>query len=168
MIEYIILGFLMRQAMTGYDIKQYMGYSTAYFMDASFGSIYPALKRLTEKGLISLSEVVEGGKLKKVYSITNAGRESFSKWLGSPIEASKNNISGSLTKIFFLSYLPKEQAAALLHGYIRDIDEYRQGLTKLRELVILHANGFELSTLDFGLDYYTFIIDWYSRYLQNL
>ncbi len=168
MIEYMILGFLMRQDMTGYDIKRMMSYSTAYFMDASFGSIYPALKRLAEKGLITLTEVAEGGKLKKLYAVTGAGRDTFSQWLCTPIDASKNSISASLTKIFFLGHLPQEQAKALLQGYVGDIAAYREGLTQLRQTILQYADPFELSTLDFGLAYYAFIIDWYSRYLQTL
>ena len=46
MLEYIILGFLMGCAASGYDLKQYMAESTSYFFYASYGSIYPALKRL--------------------------------------------------------------------------------------------------------------------------
>ncbi|WP_236880832.1 PadR family transcriptional regulator [Clostridioides difficile] len=49
MLEYIILGFLMEKELSGYDLKQIMSESTSYFFDASFGSIYPALKRLETK-----------------------------------------------------------------------------------------------------------------------
>ncbi|WP_088185748.1 PadR family transcriptional regulator [Desulfosporosinus sp. FKA] len=57
MTEYILLGFLMQNSMTGYDIKQHMSMSTSYFIDASFGSIYPALKRLEQKGFILIFDV---------------------------------------------------------------------------------------------------------------
>lgn len=49
MLEYIILGFLLSKDLTGYDLKQRMAKSTSFFFDASFGSIYPALKRLEAK-----------------------------------------------------------------------------------------------------------------------
>ena len=70
MLEYIILGFLMRRKATGYDLKQYMAESTSYFFDASYGSIYPALKRLEEKKFLCSEEQVTGGKFKKLYSVT--------------------------------------------------------------------------------------------------
>ena len=63
MLEYIILGFLMRRKATGYDLKQYMAESTSYFFDASYGSIYPALKRLEEKKFLCSEEQVTGGKI---------------------------------------------------------------------------------------------------------
>ena len=81
MLEYIILGFLMGCAASGYDLKQYMAESTSYFFDASYGSIYPALKRLEEKKLILSEEKVTGGKFKKLYSITEEGRGVFLTWL---------------------------------------------------------------------------------------
>ena len=77
MIEFIILGFLMTNNMTGYDIKQKMSISTSNFIDASFGSIYPTLKRLEQKKLICFEEIVENGKLKKVYCVTEQGKKEF-------------------------------------------------------------------------------------------
>lgn len=49
MLIYVILGFLCEKDMTGYEIKQKMTISTSNFIDASFGSIYPMLKKM-EKG----------------------------------------------------------------------------------------------------------------------
>ncbi|TQW48753.1 helix-turn-helix transcriptional regulator [Clostridioides difficile] len=91
MLEYIILGFLMEKELSGYDLKQIMSESTSYFFDASFGSIYPALKRLETKGYIHYHEVIDGNKLKKLYSITNTGKEVFLEWLKKPINFSKTN-----------------------------------------------------------------------------
>jgi DNA-binding PadR family transcriptional regulator len=75
--EYILLGFLMERDMTGYDMKQHMSFSTSYFVDASFGSIYPSLKRLQQKRLVESNETVEKGKLKKPIPSTSTGRRNF-------------------------------------------------------------------------------------------
>ncbi|MGO0861788.1 PadR family transcriptional regulator [Clostridioides difficile] len=107
MLEYIILGFLMEKELSGYDLKQRMSTSTSYFFDASFGSIYPALKRLEEKGYIYYREVIDGGKLKKLYSITDIGKSYFLEWLEKPIKFSKTK-QDHLVNIFFYEYLPKE------------------------------------------------------------
>ncbi len=52
MLQFVILGFLMNCDMNGYAIKKKMSLSTVNFVDASFGSIYPALKRLHQHGYI--------------------------------------------------------------------------------------------------------------------
>lgn len=61
---------------TGYEIKK-MSSDThyAYFVDASFGSIYPALSKLEVEGCLTSHEEREPGKpARKVYSITDKGR----------------------------------------------------------------------------------------------
>ena len=95
MLEYIILGFLMGCAASGYDLKQYMAESTSYFFYASYasyGSIYPALKRLEERKLILSEEKVTGGKFKKLYSITEEGRGVFLTWLKQPVRFAKTRL----------------------------------------------------------------------------
>ncbi len=50
----------------------------AYFIDASFGSIYPALAKLEAEGLVtSHVEQQDGKPAKKIYSITETGRRAF-------------------------------------------------------------------------------------------
>ena len=58
MLEHIILGFLMTKDRSGYDLKWLMENSTSYFINASFGSVYPALKRLAQKNLVTLHAVL--------------------------------------------------------------------------------------------------------------
>lgn len=168
MTEYILLGFLMCRDLTGYDMKQFMSNSTSYFVDASYGSIYPSLNRLEQKGLILSKEIITNRKLKKVYSITEKGTEAFTMWLSAPIEASKSSISTALAKIFFFRYLPFETAIELIQQYIRDIEQYKNNLLTLKEVIKNENDEYELSTLDFGLDYYDFVINWYENYLKKI
>ena len=54
-VRTICLAILTRGDATGYEIKKLFedgGYR--HFVEASFGSIYPALNRLTEEGLVSV------------------------------------------------------------------------------------------------------------------
>ena len=56
-VRTICLGILTRGDATGYEIKKLFeddGYQ--HFVEASFGSIYPALNRLTEEGYVSVRE----------------------------------------------------------------------------------------------------------------
>lgn len=168
MIDFIILGFLIKKSMSGYDIKQQMGYSTSNFIDASFGSIYPSLKRLEQKGFLQSEEVVSNGKIKKVYSITEQGKDEFLRWLKEPIKASKSSIEAALSKIFFYKNLPKEDAINLINRYIEDVTKLKENLLALKGGVGPHADNFEICTLNFGLDFYEFTINWYKNYLVNL
>ncbi len=73
---------------TGYQIRKLSTEGEyAYFVDASYGSIYPALARLeTDKMVTSRVEQQEGRPAKKVYSITELGRETFRKSLFNDID----------------------------------------------------------------------------------
>lgn len=73
---------------TGYEIrKQSIEGDFSYFVDTSFGAIYPALSRLTEEGLVECRDEVNPGKpARKVYSITPAGRKAFVDALHTPVE----------------------------------------------------------------------------------
>ena len=48
----VILGMIALGKQTGYDIKQFVDKSTRHFWAASYGQIYPELRRLEEQGLI--------------------------------------------------------------------------------------------------------------------
>ena len=47
----VILGFLAVEPRSGYDIKEQVDKSTRFFWAASYGQIYPELKRLAGDGL---------------------------------------------------------------------------------------------------------------------
>jgi len=75
--RYAILGMLLDNPSTGYEIKSLMSRSTVYFWRESDSTIYPTLKVLAEEGKV-LSEIVYVGKKKKeVFSITETGRMEF-------------------------------------------------------------------------------------------
>ena len=49
---YVILGMVRREPRSGYEIKALVDNSTRFFWAASYGQIYPELKRLSEAGLV--------------------------------------------------------------------------------------------------------------------
>jgi len=70
---------------TGYQIRKlsFEG-EYSYFVDASYGSIYPALAKLELDELVIGREEIHPGKpARKVYSITDAGRAEFREALKS-------------------------------------------------------------------------------------
>lgn len=78
-VKTLCLGVLSRGDASGYEIrKAFDEGALSHFSDAGFGSIYPALKRLTEDGHIQLlPQEGEGRPDKKVYRITPAGRSAL-------------------------------------------------------------------------------------------
>jgi DNA-binding PadR family transcriptional regulator len=101
-VKTILLGSLFDKSLSGYDLKKLFSLSFAFFSGLSYGSIYPALKKLEEEGLITVKlEIQENAPNRKVYTITPAGKQSFLDSLKSPfgLERYKNAL---LMRMFFL------------------------------------------------------------------
>src|SRR6516162_1258307 len=77
----VILGMIALGRQTGYDIKQLVDKSTRHFWSASYGQIYPELRRLEEQGLIVGEAEPRGGRARTVYTLTPAGQTALSEWL---------------------------------------------------------------------------------------
>ncbi|HTN60330.1 MAG TPA: PadR family transcriptional regulator [Devosia sp.] len=86
-VRTVCLSILYEGDATGYEIRRLcVDGECAYFVEASFGSIYPALARLEDDGLvISRIEQQDGKPSKKIYSITEAGRAAFCQALHEPL-----------------------------------------------------------------------------------
>ncbi|TLP43375.1 MULTISPECIES: PadR family transcriptional regulator [Cohaesibacter] len=75
-VRSICLAILFCGDKTGYDIRKFSTEGDfSFFVEASYGSIYPALNRLEAEGLVTCRHETQDGKpARKVYSITDAGR----------------------------------------------------------------------------------------------
>ena len=129
-VRTICLGILTRGDATGYEIKKLFedgGYQ--HFVEASFGSIYPALNRLTEEGLVSVrAEAQEKRPDRKVYSLTAAGREAVVHALLKPLPEDKHR-SPFLFAMLFSHLLPQDYVLSMVDHYTQQSEE------KLAQLV---------------------------------
>lgn len=100
-VKTIILGFLNYGEMSGYDIKQTFSNHIGFFYDASYGAIYPALRKMEQDGYVTKREIVQSGKPNKIlYNITEAGKKLFQAEIGTPIQVPMIR-SDLLVKLFF-------------------------------------------------------------------
>lgn len=72
-MEYLILGLLMLSPMTGYELRQFIRQNLSLICSDSAGSLQTALSKLGREGFVTAEES-GGGRRKKTYSITEAGR----------------------------------------------------------------------------------------------
>ncbi|ALM55814.1 PadR family transcriptional regulator [Staphylococcus equorum] len=103
-LQYILLGLLKNQSLSGYDIKKSFEKDIGEFWQAKHSQIYPQLKTLNERALIDKEIIIAGEKLeKKVYFITDKGLKILNEWIVSPtpeLSVSKNEFH---LKLFFIS-----------------------------------------------------------------
>src|ERR1700693_591138 len=77
----VILGMIALGKQTGDDIKQLVDKSTRHFWAASYGQIYPELRRLEEQGLIVGRNEPSGARARTVYELTESGNAALRGWL---------------------------------------------------------------------------------------
>lgn len=97
----VLLGLLTVEPMSGYDLGQAIRASVGFFWNESYGQIYPNLKRLAAEGMVTAKTERQKGKPdKRIYSITQNGRERLAVWLmvEPQSEVARNEL---LLKLFF-------------------------------------------------------------------
>src|SRR3954454_14561962 len=129
----VILGFLSLPPRSGYEIKTSVDRSTRFCWAASYGQIYPELRRLEQAGLIEGEDAPTGDRARRVYALTDAGRAELEAWLLGP-ETTIELRDESLLRLFFADALPREQALALLEGRQRGHEEYVRVLRAIDDI----------------------------------
>jgi DNA-binding PadR family transcriptional regulator len=123
-VRALCLGVLTLGDATGYEIKKaFEEGPISNFLEASFGSIYPALTRMTEEGLVTCRAFSQAGKPdKKIYSITDDGRETFAQALvdGPPEDKFRSEF---LFRMMFVDLLDPQEITNLIDF---QINEFRQ------------------------------------------
>ena len=157
----VLLGFLTRGDLTGYELKGAMDESVGFFFGASYGSIYPALRSLEEEGLARSTLVVQSERPnKKVYSLTPEGRAYFLEALkGPPAEDSFR--SEFLMQLFFGNHQDPGRVLALIEDHrtsLRDsLERLRRTEEEIREIP---QARYGLMCLRYGLVYYENTLAW--------
>src|SRR5919199_1799560 len=111
----VVLGLLALRPRSGYEIKQAVDGATRFFWAASYGRIYPELRRLERDGLVTKEHAPVGARRKHVYALTERGRTELRAWLAQPEFAWEMRDEG-LLKLFFADLLPREDALELLRA----------------------------------------------------
>ena len=99
---YAILGMLSIEPMSGYDIKKEIEGSISNFWTESYGQIYPVLKSLVAKKLVTKTVQKGAGKPDRhVYALTEKGRKELRAWLAEDASMPKVERNEFLLKLFF-------------------------------------------------------------------
>ncbi|MBR2716823.1 MAG: PadR family transcriptional regulator [Oscillospiraceae bacterium] len=116
-LKYTILGLVQREPASGYDIAKTFSDSVSNFWSAKHSQIYPELKRLVEEGLVEYRIEIQGEKLeKKMYSITEKGREEFFDWLYRDDGPPPQQKDAFRLRIYFNEDLSQEKKRELLNA----------------------------------------------------
>ena len=121
-VRTLCLGILSLRDATGYEIRKMVEEGAfSHFIDASYGSIYPALAQLLKEGLVSVrtEETERGRPPRKVYRITHQGRAALAKALATDPARDKFK-SEFLFQMLFMERIDPAQLALTYDAYIAE------------------------------------------------
>jgi DNA-binding PadR family transcriptional regulator len=160
---YVILGMLSWRPMSGYDIKAIVDRSTRFFWAASYGQIYPELRRLAEGGLIE-AEGSEGGRRRTAYRLTGAGRKELRSWLDEQPDTYEMR-DEALLKLFFAS----ASSGATLRALEAKRARHDAIATELRAIEAAgKPEGSAGLVLRYGIDCNTWMAQWCEGAIAEL
>ena len=116
MIELLVLHLLNKYQLTMYGVQKKIAEEFAIFTKPSFGTIKPALVRLSEKGfVISRKTFSEGGRVSVFYAITTDGQEELRRLV---VARTSDNpvkfLNTARVKLICSSLLPPEDQVKLI------------------------------------------------------
>lgn len=172
-MTHVILGLLLIAPQSLYGLVKSFEAGVALFYSSSSGSIKRALDVLLGDGRIEIMSIEPGGRGKKVYRTTEAGRQDFRRWMtgelsGPDLEAAV------LPRLFFLGLLEPGERAPVLERIRRRADAALAELTALQQRTDAEVEVEELSpehrevlvyqqaTLEFGIASARHAVTWFG------
>lgn len=139
---------------TSYDIKRALDKSIENFWPVPHTTAYEEPARLAAAGYLAV-EQEPGGRRRKTYSLTAAGRKALAAWAAEPVAAPPQLRDELLLKIF-AGADPGPLTAARIEWHREKLEELRGYLVNVRE-----AEGWEPSerTLIAGVRYQEMMIE---------
>ncbi|HYU58555.1 MAG TPA: PadR family transcriptional regulator, partial [Actinomycetota bacterium] len=160
MLELAILGLLKERSMHGYQLKKRVAETLGAFWQVSYGSLYPALKRLQRSGAVEMVFPTEDvGRRKNVYRITEAGEALFQELLQETGRETGEDGKFQVRLAFFRYLKPEtrigmlERRRAFLEGRL---SELRRGFKEYRERI----DSYTLALMRHGVEFTEQDIRW--------
>lgn len=174
-MDNLILGLLLLQSRTIYQLRDRVSKGLNIMYSSSMGSIQAAIKKLLRQEYITYEETVENGKYKKIYSLTEIGKEHFYDWINSPIEEQSAK-SPELAKVYFMGFSDKQNREASIQQHLVFLKEQYDVLDtvceegKRIEVAKEHRDifNYQLVSALYGKDLIKFNIDWFEGLLNKM
>jgi DNA-binding PadR family transcriptional regulator len=168
-LSHAILGLLTVTPMTGYDLKtQAFDNTIVHFWQADQTQIYRTLAGMAESGWVeSTLEIQEDRPNRKVYHITDAGREELLRWLHTeqPLPIYREPF---LVQMFFAGELDRETILAHIvrqrAGHEARLAHYESiSMPSLDDPELARKRIFWRLTLEMGMAMERAYIDWLNQ-----
>jgi len=165
-VRTICLAILYEGESTGYEIRKLSTEGEyCYFVDASYGAIYPALQKLeADKLVTSKVEQQDGKPAKKIYAITESGRRDF---INSLFEQLGDDEFRSEFMLFarFAHELPQSLVHVRLTERVASLDNM---IAEMDRLATNHTSPADRWIIDYGRSCMAFARDHIEAHMGEL
>ena len=161
---------------SGYEIKQLVDTSARFFWAASYGQIYPELKKLEKAGLVTGADSSQGARQRTTFKLTAEGRRAARKWIEEPPEVLEMRDEG-LLKLFFAGSIVPKRAAEVARERAAISREKSAQLRAIAEQVErtgapdgidAEPDAGSLTVLRYGIEMSDWTAEWFERAADDL
>jgi PadR family transcriptional regulator AphA len=111
--SYLVLGLLTREGpSTPYELKRHVAATIGHFWSFPHALLYKEPPRLVQLGLLT-EEREEGGRRRRLFTITDKGRMALRAWLGQPARHPTELRDLALLQLFFADLEPTTATLAI-------------------------------------------------------
>lgn len=161
MIELPILGLLKEKSLYGYEVKRWLKGIVGYFGSASYGSLYPMLRKLEARGYLRKIREKQADPRRITYQITPKGEAYF-------LELMKNsNVPFTLKMLFFRSIPPsdrKQLMAQQRDEWTRKLEERQR---RQEQITSRPVDGYRAALLARAIERLRWDIAWIENFMRG-
>ncbi|MCI8408887.1 MAG: PadR family transcriptional regulator [Lachnospiraceae bacterium] len=174
-MDNIILGLLLMCNRTIYQLRERIDKGINLMYSSSMGSIQAAIRKLLNCKFISYKEIVDNGKYKKIYCITESGIQHFFDWINAPIEDQIPKCP-ELTKVYFMGFSDKKNRETSIQQHLMFLNEQYNVLMAICEeadnIKVSEENqdilNYQFASALYGKELIKFNIDWFESLLRKM
>lgn len=132
--EYAILGLLEKQSMHGYEMfQQFQSGALDQIVHIEMSQMYAFLKKLERLGYIEAQVEAQGVRPpRRVFRLTENGRETFLSWLTTPVERPREIRILFLIKLYFVQSILPAQMPHLIDQEVQACQKFLEHLEAQR------------------------------------
>ncbi|MCW3158317.1 PadR family transcriptional regulator [Micropruina sonneratiae] len=175
-MQFVILGLLLSEPLTLYEVRTRFTAGISLFYSASFGSLQRALQVLVRDGSVTVTAAQGDARGRKLHAITEQGERQWREWMLAPVEPGVEAERVILAKVFLLGRLRPADRAVSLAGVRAAVAEQADALGRLAselDAVDVPAEHrglyhYQRATLDYGLRSSAVLLDWVDELSGDL
>jgi DNA-binding PadR family transcriptional regulator len=178
-LEFAVLGLLHQSPMHGYELRKQLAQLLGGLRSISYGSLYPALRRMQAAGLVTTDEPgrhellpadappLTGRRGKVVYTITAEGKERFHELVSTTGPEAYDDEGLFGIRMAFFRHTAADVRLRILEGRRRMVEQRREGLRTSLARTTERLDRYTLELQRHGLESVDREVRWLSELIDS-